>query len=213
MGILHHQRPGFLSYPASHSIPYLRDKKYPIDKFPEMYEYRELKPRIIKKVLRVYKRFPNINTSLFRSCKLSNVLDIELKSESIDAIITSPPYMNTLDYFRDNRLRLWFLGYNYQSKKDLQNPKNIYEFRDLMSECLNIFQNILKPGKVCVLVLGDVNRSKYIRSGDIIIDILKNFKNLKIKKIIKDDIKKAYGKVNIKNRIKGEWIIVIKKEI
>ncbi|MBI4658541.1 MAG: DNA adenine methylase [Verrucomicrobia bacterium] len=26
-GILHHQRPGFLSYPSSHLVPYLRDRK------------------------------------------------------------------------------------------------------------------------------------------------------------------------------------------
>lgn len=29
MGILHHVRPGFLSYPASHLVPYLRKNKYP----------------------------------------------------------------------------------------------------------------------------------------------------------------------------------------
>ena len=28
LGILHHQRPGFLSYPSSHLVPYLRDRKY-----------------------------------------------------------------------------------------------------------------------------------------------------------------------------------------
>ena len=29
MGILHHQRPGFLSFPCSHTIPYLRLNKFP----------------------------------------------------------------------------------------------------------------------------------------------------------------------------------------
>lgn len=35
LGILHHQRPGFLSYPSSHLVPYLRTKKYPRAKFPK----------------------------------------------------------------------------------------------------------------------------------------------------------------------------------
>ena len=29
LGILHHQRPGFLSYPSSHTVPYLRIKNFP----------------------------------------------------------------------------------------------------------------------------------------------------------------------------------------
>jgi SAM-dependent methyltransferase len=29
LGILHHQRPGFLSFPSSHLIPYLRSNKFP----------------------------------------------------------------------------------------------------------------------------------------------------------------------------------------
>ena len=57
LGILHHQRPGFLSYPSSHLVPYLRDKKYPRSEFPEMYEYRELRPRLLAKVQRSYKHF------------------------------------------------------------------------------------------------------------------------------------------------------------
>ena len=28
LGILHHQRPGFLSYPSSHLVPYLRNQKF-----------------------------------------------------------------------------------------------------------------------------------------------------------------------------------------
>src|SRR3990172_3659744 len=46
LGILHHVRPGFLSYPASHLTPYLRPKMYPPDKFPKMYSYRDLRSRL-----------------------------------------------------------------------------------------------------------------------------------------------------------------------
>ena len=34
--------------------------------------------------------------------------DLTLDCE-VDAIVTSPPYMNALDYVRDNRLRMWVL--------------------------------------------------------------------------------------------------------
>ena len=56
LGILHHVRPGFLSYPASHLVPYLRTAKYPPEDFPEMYSYRDLRSRLITKVNRAYRR-------------------------------------------------------------------------------------------------------------------------------------------------------------
>jgi hypothetical protein len=37
LGILHHQRPGFLSDPSSHLVPYLRDRKYPRHRFRDTY--------------------------------------------------------------------------------------------------------------------------------------------------------------------------------
>jgi DNA modification methylase len=47
---------------------------------------------------------------LFRECKMEDAGILKLPENSIDAVISSPPYMNALDYGRDNRLRLWFLG-------------------------------------------------------------------------------------------------------
>ena len=46
LGILHHQRPGFLSYPSSHLVPYLRNRKFPREVFPEMYDEREVLMRL-----------------------------------------------------------------------------------------------------------------------------------------------------------------------
>lgn len=110
LGILHHQRPGFLSYPASHLVPYLRTQKFPKEEYPTAYEYRAVEPRLLAKIHRVYRRFPKINENLIRVCRFEDAAKLSLEPESVDAIITSPPYMNALDYARDNRLRLWFLG-------------------------------------------------------------------------------------------------------
>ena len=72
-----------------------------------MYAYRELKPRLLAKVRRSFKRFSPTgnNTGEF---SLGPVQQLELPGR-FDAVITSPPYMNALDYGRDNRLRLWFI--------------------------------------------------------------------------------------------------------
>lgn len=42
----------------------------------------------------------------------------------IDAVITSPPYLNGTNYFRNTKIELWFLGY-------LKNPENLSNFRRL----------------------------------------------------------------------------------
>lgn len=42
----------------------------------------------------------------------------------IDAVITSPPYLNGTNYFRNTKVELWFLGY-------LKTPSNLSDFRKL----------------------------------------------------------------------------------
>jgi len=215
LGILHHQRPGFLSYPASHSIPYLRDKKYPKDTFPKLYKYRDIKPRILNKIIRAYKRVPIINNNLTKKCEEKNVLDIDLKVNCIEGIITSPPYMDTLDYFRDNRLRLWFLGINYENKEIISNPTNIIEFTKLMTKSFKIFERILKNKKYIVIVIGDVRKSyasDLISTDEIIKNIIIKTENIHLYDVIEDKIiyvdKSRMGKVK-----KRECVIVARKEI
>ena len=111
-GILHHQRPGFLSYPASHMVPYLRTTLFPPEKFPELYEYRPLADRLRKKVKRAYRRHNLPSNWAARQYEVtsSNARSLPFEDESVDLVLTSPPYYDALDYARDNRLRLWFLG-------------------------------------------------------------------------------------------------------
>ena len=164
LGILHHQRPGFLSYPSSHLVPYLRDKKFPKEKFQDLYSYRPLKPRLIAKIYRTYKRPANFNSSLYRKCWKTDVRDLQLEQCCADAIITSPPYMDALEYARDNRLRLWFLGVNDYKNYSLQ-LGSTDKFSNLMTAFLHGARHWLRDNGHVVCVVGEVNRKK--RSIDI----------------------------------------------
>lgn len=44
----------------------------------------------------------------------------ELRSGSIDAVITSPPYLNAIDYMRGHRLALVWLGYKLADLRDIR---------------------------------------------------------------------------------------------
>ncbi len=159
MGILHHVRPGFLSYPASHLTPYLRSKKYPPDHYPDMYRYRDLRSRLLAKVERAYRRHIPIAPSVRRRALSCNAMSLPLPDASVDAIISSPPYFGALDYARDNRLRLWFLGVHDHKDLERSLTANDKVYVPEMRQCLSEFARVLKPSAPCVLVLGDVTRN------------------------------------------------------
>jgi hypothetical protein len=154
MGILHHQRPGFLSFPSSHTVPYLRVNKFPRRRFRKLYEYRSVVDRLEAKIRRAFRRVPNLDFELTRRC-LSKSADKLILARPVDAIVTSPPYMRQLDYGRDNRLRLWFLGCkDWRSLDSLVSPRE-HAFLALIGRCFARWRVILKRNAYCVLVIGD----------------------------------------------------------
>jgi hypothetical protein len=157
LGILHHQRPGFLSYPASHTVPYLRSRSFPRRRFPELYAYRSVNDRLQRKVMRALKRVPLCDRSL-RRLVVSGDACKYVPPCRVDAIITSPPYMRQLDYARDNRLRLWFLGVDdWRALDGVITPRE-EGFLTLMKKCLLLWKQMLVPRGRCILVLGDTSR-------------------------------------------------------
>lgn len=174
LGILQHVRPGFLSFPASHLVPYLRKSKYPPDKFPKMYAYRDLSSRLLAKVKRAYRR-PMLPVDWERreyQIWQTNAMCLPIESETVDAIISSPPYFGALDYARDNRLRLWVLGHEDWKTLDASLTANSKVYLPQMAVCIREMNRVLKPGSYCVLNLGDVERDgKTHRTAEILADL------------------------------------------
>ena len=125
-----------------------------------MYEYRDLRSRLIAKVRRAYRSatlpidWPRREYTVLQS----NSMNLPITSGTVDAIISSPPYFGALDYARDNRLRLWFLGCEQWRELDraLTASENVY--LDQMAACLREMYRTLRKDGACVLVLGDVER-------------------------------------------------------
>lgn len=156
LGILHHQRPGFLSYPSSHLVPYLRDRKFPRQCFPDMYKERDVLVRLGAKVRRTFRRPVPIHTQSRR------VIHVDARQfpriRRISAIITSPPYMNELDYVRDNRLRLWFINRSLPEGLELVGRNREQAFTELLTlVCVRLAPSIERGGHI-ILVVGDATR-------------------------------------------------------
>ena len=175
LNILHHQRPGFLSFPASHVTPYLRTAKFPIHDFPTMYEMRDVRSRIEKKVRRTLKNSIPYDFNLNRQISKCTAERPPAGQELIHCIITSPPYMSELDYGRDNRLRLWFCGVTDWKTLDASISPRRQPFLQLMARCVVSWEKILQPSGHIALVLGDSRRSGPARVDvpQLVLDIVK----------------------------------------
>ncbi len=213
LGILHHERPGFLSFPSSHLVPYLRSRKFPREDFPQMYEYRHLEYRLTAKISRTFRRPATIDQSLQRVCRQTDFRNLDLKRNSVDSIITSPPYMDTLDYARDNRLRLWFLGVkDYRSLNLRLGSKD--EFCRLMTDLLLRARRWLQRRSRCVLVLGDLSsRKRSFATQSIVSDLAtKVVGGFRVESIIRDEIPDIRRSRREVSATETELIIVLRKK-
>jgi hypothetical protein len=167
LGILHHQRPGFLSFPASHLVPYLRATKFPRDTFPDLYQYRDVGSKLSRKLERTYRRHKMVSSSLPRFFTERDVRISRFRRQA-DVVITSPPYMNALDYGRDNRLRLWFLGCDQINRLDRAVPNNAASFADLMRTTARSLRTVLRSRGLAILVVGEVRRHNQVVRSNVI---------------------------------------------
>lgn len=188
LGILHHQRPGFLSFPSSHLVPYLRKKKYPPNLYPEMYEYRALRPRLLDKIGRAYARPPSALVNgdwTYRHCSIQNLKF----PHAVDCVITSPPYMNALDYNRDNRLRLWFIHPDFVSPAaEVTSRKDV--FLKAVTSLAKKVDYSLKSKGFCVLIVGErVARSPGTSLSQVAYNIMVKYApRLRLVHVFEDDI-------------------------
>ncbi|MDR3403074.1 MAG: DNA adenine methylase [Chthoniobacter sp.] len=211
LGILHHQRPGFLSFPSSHLVPYLRNKKFPPAKFPEMYQYRELRPRLLAKIERSYKRFQLPLDKRVRFAEVA-VQSLELPSR-FDALITSPPYMNALDYGRDNRLRLWFIDPALTVPVDNDVTQRLKAFVEATTSLGKKIEKGLKEKGYCVFVVGVASTRKFdAHPSQVVLDVLKKeAPSLHLQNVIVDDIPDIRRTRRECRGVKAEHILVFQR--
>ncbi|MCS7110486.1 MAG: site-specific DNA-methyltransferase [Candidatus Caldarchaeum sp.] len=159
LGILHGSSDISLSVPCSHSF--------------------SMAPRYIRRYVakhRLKRPVRNVLACLLR--KAENVLldglppmrgaafntdarHLPFADESVDLVVTSPPYFNLQTYAWDNWLRLWFLGHDYKRVgKQLFGTQSITRYVSFMEQALREMFRVLRLGGFAVIVVGDVNLGK-----------------------------------------------------
>lgn len=83
----------------------------------------------------------------------------ELPDESVALVVTSPPFLDVVQYADDNWLRCWFLGIDPKSVA-LTVPKKIDAWRDAMTDVFRELHRLLKPGGYVAFEVGEVHGGK-----------------------------------------------------
>ena len=92
-------------------------------------------------------------------CQQDSMEPYHLPDESIDLVVTSPPYLAVRDYTNDNWLRVWLLGQSpQQERRQMLITRIIAAYEEKMRQALRHIWRVLREDAVCILVAGDVVR-------------------------------------------------------
>jgi hypothetical protein len=83
----------------------------------------------------------------------------ELANDCIDLIVTSPPFLNVVDYASDNWLRNWFTGLYLQTAQ-LSIHRKLCDWEATMSRALTEMHRILRPGGHLAFEVGEIQRGR-----------------------------------------------------
>src|SRR6266478_2752906 len=95
----------------------------------------------------------------------------EIKDNSIDLIVTSPPFLDVVDYATDNWLRCWFNEIT-EAKIDIWTFRKPSEWAQAMERVFDELRRILSPGGYIGLGVGEVGGGK-LRREELVIPAAK----------------------------------------
>jgi hypothetical protein len=82
-----------------------------------------------------------------------------IKDNSVSLVITSPPFLDTVDYAMNNWLRHWFIGLNAENI-DFSVQRQLVEWEELMIRILQEVYCALCPNGWLVFEVGEIRGGK-----------------------------------------------------
>jgi len=85
-------------------------------------------------------------------------------NQSIDIVITSPPYLNSYDYYLYHKLRMFWLDYNHYAVQEQEigsrhrhcdKNESVESYVSAMAGCFLEIARVLKPNGILAIVIGD----------------------------------------------------------
>ena len=128
---------------------------------------RDIVPRILKKsssLLRDYLGSPltdhgQLLSALLTTDEASDVTGIEAGSAQL--VVTSPPFLDVVNYQADNWLRCWFLGLD-SSEIGISQLRNVDDWVAAMTAVMRDLRRIVTPGGHVAFEVGEVRGGKLL---------------------------------------------------
>ena len=83
----------------------------------------------------------------------------EIADASVDLIVTSPPFLDVVDYPTDNWLRCWFAGID-ADEVPITLHRSLADWEHFVARCFNEFARIVRPGGKVAFEVGEVRGGK-----------------------------------------------------
>ena len=99
-----------------------------------------------------------------KTCR-SDKLDY-LDDGSVDLVITSPPFLNTVDYAQDNWLRLWFLGIR-EDAVEFSVSSSLVVWRDFIRSTFIELGRVVREGGRVAFEVGEVRKGKVLLEQEV----------------------------------------------
>jgi hypothetical protein len=81
----------------------------------------------------------------------------EISNDQVSLIVTSPPFLDVVDYATDNWLRCWFVGLDAKSIK-ITMAKKVEAWEGVMTQVFRELYRVLKPGGHVAFEVGEVRK-------------------------------------------------------
>lgn len=78
-----------------------------------------------------------------------------LAARSVSLVVTSPPFLNVVDYATDNWLRGWFCGIDVEAV-ELTVPSSLESWRETMTDVFRELRRVVRPGGHVAFEVGEV---------------------------------------------------------
>ena len=169
---------------------------------------------------RVNAKYDEIISKKFNGKLLNqNALDEykEISNSSVDLLISSPPYLNIVNYTNSNWLKLWLLGFDRKKVKNikLSDKMNFNSYTVFITRFLNNIYPKMKNGSHVCLIVGDVYDQRLM---ELVWNTIQNNVKFKLIDIYWDTNYSQQKKItNMLNAKKGkattiEKVLVLRKE-
>jgi hypothetical protein len=127
-------------------------------------EYRDTKKLILKKskmLLKDISEYDRVKLiQIYKNAKFYNhdSRNIQgIKNNSVDLTVTSPPFLDIVDYNSDNWLRNWFNGIK---PPNVSIFKKLEEWKEFILYTMKEIHRVTKPGGYFVFEVGEVRNGK-----------------------------------------------------